>query len=63
MRTRLKNRIIGILAKHGLQSPATDLFGKKGMAWLQEQTLRPVYQVEVDAFLHTLATIKQEPSA
>ena len=39
-RTRLKNEIHAVLAAHLIERcPATDLFGKKGRAWLAEQPL------------------------
>lgn len=39
MRTRIRNRITGILGKHGIISPWTDTFGKGGRRWLDEQRL------------------------
>ena len=39
-RTRLKNEIHAVLAAHLIElCPATDLFGKKGRAWLSQQPL------------------------
>jgi transposase len=39
-RTRLKNEIHAVLATHLIERcPATDLFGKKGRAWLAKQPL------------------------
>lgn len=58
--TRLKNRMHGVLAKHGLQSPASDLFGKQGLDWLGRAELRPIYRIEADTLLRTLQAIKQE---
>lgn len=45
-RTRLKNRVHDILARYGLSSPFSDLFGRKGRCYLQEllPTLRPIHQ-------------------
>ncbi|MBI3274021.1 MAG: IS110 family transposase [Candidatus Colwellbacteria bacterium] len=58
--TRVKNRIHGILAKHGLRAPKTDLFGKKGMDWLKQQELRPVFKRELDSLLKAYEVIKDE---
>jgi len=33
-RTALKNRVHALLAKEGLASPVTDLFGREGRRWL-----------------------------
>ncbi len=49
-----------MLSKNGLSNPVTDLFGKKGLAWLQEQTLRPVYRAEVDSCLRLIAAVNAE---
>jgi len=36
VRTMLKNRVTALLAQHGIERPAvSDLFGRKGLAWLQ----------------------------
>ena len=45
-RTRLKNRVHDILARYGLTSPFSDLFGRKGRSYLEEvlPTLRPIHQ-------------------
>lgn len=37
VRTRIRNRIHNMLAKHGIICPWTDLFGKAGLLWLKEQ--------------------------
>jgi transposase len=60
IRTRLKNRIHTVLSKEGKMSPVTDLFGKKGLAWIGEQTLRPVHRSEVDSYLRVMETIDRE---
>lgn len=59
-RAKLKNRIHAILWKHGLDSPRTDLFGKKGLAWLKEQTLRPVFSAELESLLRTVEQLSKE---
>jgi transposase len=62
LRTTMKNSIHAILWKHGLQSPRADLFGKRGRAWLAEQTLRPVYAEEAKALLRTIDQVSAEIS-
>ena len=59
-RTRAKNRIHSILWKHGLEYPHSDLFGKKGLLWLKEQTLRPVFQSELQSLLRSLEMVLEE---
>lgn len=61
-RTKLKNRIHTILAKHGLISPVSDLFGTNGLAWLAKQELRPIYRMEADACLDVMETLSGEIS-
>lgn len=39
--TQLTNRIHALRAKKGLSSPASELFGKRGRAWLATLELRP----------------------
>lgn len=51
MRTRVRNRITGILGKHGIISPWTDTFGKGGLRWLNEQTLGSPHDEEVRSLL------------
>src|SRR3989344_1829651 len=51
MRTRVRNRITGILGKHGIISPWTDLFGKGGLRWLRTQSLGSPHDGEVQSLL------------
>lgn len=60
MRARTKNRVHAILWKHGLASPRTDLFGKKGLIWLKVQTLRPVFKEELDSLLRIVELLSKE---
>ena len=39
LRTRIRNRVHMMLQKHGIICPWTDLFGKAGLRWLQDQKL------------------------
>ena len=38
-RTRLKNQVHAVLHQHGLRSPVTDLFGRRGRQWLGQVKL------------------------
>jgi transposase len=60
IQTQVKNRVHSVLHKHGLQHSTSDLFGKRGMKWLAEQTLRPVYRIETDAFVRVLSNVQEE---
>lgn len=62
-RTKLKNRIHTVLSKEGKTSVVTDLFGKKGRAWLEEQEFRPVYKAEVGAYLRVIDSVDLEVDA
>jgi transposase len=54
-RTRLKNEIHAVLAAHLIERcPATDLFGKKGRAWLSLQPLPMDERIGIDQRLHEL---------
>lgn len=59
-RTRIKNRIHAILWKHGLESPRSDLFGKKGRNWLDSQELRPIFRSELESLLRILDRLIEE---
>ena len=51
LRVRIRNRIHMMLQKHGIICPWTDMFGKSGLRWLQEQTLGDVYKRELSSLL------------
>jgi transposase len=54
-RTRLKNEVHAVLAAHLIERcPATDLFGKKGRAWLANQPLPTDERVGVEQRLREL---------
>jgi len=56
---RIKNRIHNIMAKNNLHVPVSDLFGKKGLAYLSEVQL-PVYQrKQVNTYLTIYHQIKE----
>jgi transposase len=50
-RTRLKNRIHGHLSTENLLTPATDLYGKGGRAWLATAPLSPVLRAQTERLL------------
>ena len=50
-RTALKNKVHAVLAKRGLRVPVTDLFGRAGRTWLEQQVLAPVHRQAVGAYL------------
>lgn len=51
MRTRARNRIHNILAKHGIICPWTDMFGKQGQKWLKAQSIGSPYDEEIKSLL------------
>ena len=58
--TSLKNRIHGMIDRLGIRPPEiTDLFGKKGIAWLKDLKLASVYTDAMDGYLQVLTTIKE----
>lgn len=59
-RTKLKNRIHTILSKEGRMPQVTDLFGKRGLSWIEAQPLRPVHRAEVESYLRIIASINVE---
>lgn len=63
MGTQLKNRIHALLAKNGLTSPVSDLFGRAGREWLQVVELRPVHREILDRYLRVLDALETEIKA
>jgi transposase len=60
---RMKNRIHTIMAKNNLSVPASDLFGKQGMAFLTNAEL-PLYQRrQVDTYLRLYHPLKEHVDA
>ncbi len=60
MRTRLKNRVHAILSKNGLESPYTDIFGKKSLRWLKGLELRPCYRQPLDSYIRLAECFSKE---
>jgi transposase len=60
-RTRHKNRIHTILSKYNLHSPCTDLFGKKGRAFLDKvkKLLSTTHQLMLDNYLCMIEVLNE----
>ena len=58
-RTALKNRVHALLAKDGLMSPVSDLFGRRGRQWLTELPLTPRKRYQLDGYLDVLDCLTQ----
>lgn len=54
IRTRIKNKIHSVLFKTGTEHPFSNLFGKKGRAFLKSLKLRKVFKEELNQLLETL---------
>lgn len=63
LRTRVKNAIHAILEKLNIESSLTDLFGKRGQAFLRGLELREPYQTELDSAMRLLAVLDEEVEA
>lgn len=59
---RMKNRIHAIMAKNNLTAPASDLFGKKGLAFLQQASLPAYHRQQVQTYLGLYQLIKEQVS-
>jgi transposase len=59
-RSSLKNRVHALLAKEGLTSPVTDLFGRHGRAWLAEAPLGPNQRWRLESYLRVLDQLTDE---
>ena len=57
---RMKNRIHAIMAKNNLNAPASDLFGKKGLAFLQQVDLPDDHRQHVQTYLSLYQTINEQ---
>lgn len=56
-RTQIKNKIHAILSKNGIFCPFSDLFGKAGMAFLNEIELREAYKHSLDGYLNIIGVV------
>ncbi len=59
MQTQVKNRIHALLAKEGIASPGSDLFGTRGRAFLRELELRSVHRLTLQQW-ETLLDVLEE---
>lgn len=62
VRTATKNKVHALLARLNVPSPYSDLFGKKGIAYLEALELLPVYREALDGYLRLLAAVGEELS-
>ena len=54
MRTQIKNKIHSVLFKTNYRHQFTNLYGKAGMAWLENLDLRDIYRQELNRYIGTL---------
>jgi transposase len=59
-RTALKNRVHALLAKEGIMSPFTDLFGRQGRQWLAALPIQCAQRQRLDGFLRVLDSLTRE---
>ena len=59
---RMKNRIHNIMAKNNLKVPVSDLFGKKGLAFLNQATLPDYQRRQVETYLDIYSALKEQVS-
>ena len=57
---RMKNRIHAIMAKNNLTAPASDLFGQKGLGFLEQASLPAYHRQQVETYLGFYQTIKTQ---
>ena len=60
VRARIKNRMHGILAQHGLICPRSDIFGKSGRAWVEVQKLSETHAAERTSLFHVFDSLTPE---
>jgi len=59
-RTRAKNQMQAVLHQEGFLKPVTDVFGKRGRAWLAGIELSPAARMTVETWLRTVDHLEQE---
>lgn len=62
-RARAKNQLQAVLHQEGFLKPVTDLFGKRGRAWLQSIELSPAGRVVVETWLREVDRLDAEIAA
>jgi transposase len=60
IRTRVKNKVHAILIKNGINSPHSDLFGKRGRKWLKTIEVREVYRMAIDGYLQLIDFLDEQ---
>ena len=60
VRTQFKNRIHCILRKFNIKNPFTDLFGKKGLEFLQDLPVPETYQTFVNDYLSIIGLLNSK---
>lgn len=60
---RMKNRIQNIIAKNNLLVPVSDLFGKRGLAFLAQAKLPPYQRKQVNTYLTLYLQLKEHTEA
>lgn len=60
---RMKNRIHNIMAKNNLSVPTSDLFGKRGLAFLSEAKLPKHHRHQVNTYLTLYLQLKEHTEA
>jgi transposase len=63
MRSGLKNRVHALLARHGVQQPHADLFGRAGREFLEQLELREEPRRRLEALLRLIADFDREVAA
>ena len=58
--TRMKNRIQNLLMKNNCHIPVRDLFGVKGLKYLQEVELPPYHRASVETYLHLYNQLQEQ---
>jgi len=58
--TRMKNRIHHLLLKNNLQVPYSDLFGKRGLNYLNQINLPDYHQPQLQSYLQLYQQLKEQ---
>jgi transposase len=59
-RARAKNQLQSVLHQEGFKKPVTDVFGKRGRAWLKDIDLSPAARLAVDTWLREVDHLDAE---
>jgi transposase len=62
-RARAKNQLQSVLHQEGFKKPVSDVFGKRGRAWLQQIALSPAGRMVVDTWLREVDHLDAEIGA